>query len=71
MKNIIRQLLDLALNYFSYNLYYVKLKCFIMKIIWIKIVDVIVKNVLPVVVNILVDLLETKVENAKKKVELV
>ncbi|WMC01425.1 hypothetical protein [Microvirus D_HF34_23] len=42
-----------------------------MKIIWIKIVDVIVKNVLPVVVNILVDLLETKVENAKKKVELV
>ena len=42
-----------------------------MKIIWIKIVDVIVKNVLPVVVNILVDLLETKVENAKEKVELV
>ena len=42
-----------------------------MKIIWIKIVDVIVKNVLPVVVNILVDLLETKVESAKKKVELV
>ena len=42
-----------------------------MRIIWIKIVDVIVKNVLPVVVNILVDLLETKVENAKKKVELV
>ena len=42
-----------------------------MKIIWIKIVDVIVKNVLPVVVNILVDLLETKVENAKKKVEMV
>ena len=42
-----------------------------MKIIWIKIVDVIVKNVLPVVVNILVDLLEAKVENAKKKVELV
>ena len=42
-----------------------------MKIIWIKIVDVIVKNVLPVVVNILVDLLETKVENEKKKVELV
>lgn len=42
-----------------------------MKIIWIKIDDVIVKNVLPVVINILVDLLETKVENAKKKVELV
>lgn len=42
-----------------------------MKIIWIKIVDVIVKNVLPVVVQLLVDLLDKKVENAKTKAELV
>ena len=42
-----------------------------MRIIWIKIVDVIVKNVLPVVVQLLVDLLDKKVENAKAKAELV
>nr|DAJ15833.1 MAG TPA: hypothetical protein [Microviridae sp. ctiGb4] len=42
-----------------------------MKIIWIKIVDVIVKNVLPVVVQLLVDLLDQKVQNAKTKAELV
>ena len=41
-----------------------------MKIIWIKIVDVIVKNVLPVVVQLLVDLLDKKVENEKAKFEL-
>nr|DAT28402.1 MAG TPA: hypothetical protein [Microviridae sp.] len=41
-----------------------------MKIIWIKIVDVIVKNVLPVVVQLLVDLLDKKVENEKAKIEL-
>uniref|UniRef100_A0AAU8BCB8 Uncharacterized protein n=1 Tax=Dulem virus 208 TaxID=3145685 RepID=A0AAU8BCB8_9VIRU len=41
-----------------------------MKIFWIKIVDLLVKNVLPIAVELLVELLEKKLNNEKKKVEL-
>lgn len=52
------------------NLYYVKLNFIIMKIFWIQVIDLVVKNVLPLVVNLLTDYLEKKVTDEKKRLNL-